>query len=379
MKKVFFTMVAVGILFVFVSSISAFEQTFKKPTTIKEYLALKKWSKAALYNPNRPKLIDTTKYKKKPPYKIAYANCSLHNSFGVFSVAEFKARGEYYKRKGLVSEVWVTDAQTKVNKQISDVEDLVTKGVDLLTIRPQTMGGLDPIITRLHKQGLPVICISRRIKSDNFTSFLTAGLRTEARQQAVWMAQYLKGKGNIVIIGGVPGAGPDVIRRETFYDTLKYYPGIKVLDDQPGFWQPAKGKEVMAAMIQSYGDKIDGVLMDSGLQAAGAVEALVEAGMKVPVTGDFVNGYLKRVWKYKFPAVAVSFPPSLAGEAVDVAMKILQGIPVPFHYQTQSITITTVDTPDVWSELPWENCVQMDKSDEFWCHNMLTEEQLPYK
>ena len=34
----------------------------------------------------------------------------------------------------------------------------------------------------------------------------------------------------------------------------------------------------MAALIQKYGDKIDGVWADAGLQASGAIEAYVAAG-----------------------------------------------------------------------------------------------------
>ena len=350
----------------------------KSQETVGEYLQMHEWSKAALHSPVLPRMVDTSKYKKKPPYVIAHANVAVTNSWGVFSAAEFKARAEKYKAKGLISKYYLTDAQNKPEKQISDIQDLVAKGVDVLTLRACTEAAIDPIVTRLHKQGIPIICVSRAVKSDNYTSFLTASLFTMGRTQAVWMAQYLKGKGNIVIIGGVPGAGPAVDRIAAQKEALSHYPGIKVLDVQYGYWQAGKGKQVMAALIQSYGGKIDGVLMDSGLQGSGALEALHEAGIKVPVTGDFCNGFFKRVQKWGYDACAVSFPPSLAGDAVDVAIQIMQGIPVPFNNIRQNCVSTTVDTKDVKADLPWAKVCRMDKSDDFWCHNSLKEEEMPY-
>jgi len=350
----------------------------KSQETVRDYLAMHEWSKAALYSPVLPLMVDTSKYKKAPPYVVAHANAAVSNSWGVFSAAEFKARCEKYKAEGLISKYYLTDAQNKPEKQIADIQDLVAKGVDVLTLRACTEAALDPVVTRLHKQGLPIITVSRSIKSDNYTSFLTASLYTMGRTQGVWMAQYLKGKGNIVIIGGVPGAGPCIDRIEAQKEALSHYPGIKILDIQYGYWQAAKGKQVMAALIQSYGDKIDGVLMDSGLQGSGALEALHEAGIKVPVTGDFCNGFFKRVKQWGYDACAVSFPPSLAGDAVDVAIQIMQGIPVPHHNIRQNCVSTTVDTMDVKADLPWDKVVRMDKSDDFWCHNSLKEEEMPY-
>jgi ribose transport system substrate-binding protein len=365
------------IVFIVGTVVGINSKTVWSQNAVQEYKSQHEWSKAALYDPGKTKMVDTTKYKKKPPYNIAYANVANTNSFGVFTAAEFKARAEKYKAQGLINNIYITDAQNKPDKQISDIQDLVSKGIDLLVVRAATEAALDPIITKLHKEGLPIICISRRVLSDNFTSFLTAGLMPEGRIQAVWLAQYLKGKGNIVIVSGVPGAGPAVDRLAAAQEALSRYPGIKVLDTQYGYWQPGKGKQVMAAMIQAYGDKINGVLCDSGLQGQGALEALHEANMKVPITGDEVNGFLKRVQMWDYPACAVTFPPSLGADAVDYAVKILQGLPVPFEANTLSPVTTTVDTADVKADIPWSKFVRMDKSDDFWPFTDLQEDQLP--
>jgi len=322
------------------------------------------WSRSALWNPDYAKLIDTSKYKKDPPYRLAYANVSVSNSYGVLTQLEFKARCDTYG--DMIKEYFVTDAQDRPEKQISDIEDLVTKGIDLIIVRAATEAALDPVITRLHKQGYPIICFARRVKSDNFVSFVTQSLKAEGRMQAIWLCEMLKGKGNIVILPGKVGSGSTEERKRAYYDTLQYYPGIKVLDEQYTQYSSAVAKKVMATMIQKFGDKIDGVLTDTGLQGRGAIEALHEAGLKIPITADMVNGYMKRVKNWGYPALATSYSPALGGDSVDAAMKILQGIPVPFEYEMPRVVATTVDTMTVKGEVPWDAHTFMDKGDDLY-------------
>ena len=184
--------------------------------------------------------------------------------------------------------------------------------------------------------------------------------------QAVWLCEMLKGKGNIVILPGKAGSGSTEQRKRAYYDTLQYYPGIKVLDEQYTQYSPAVAKKVMAAMIQKFGNKIHGVLTDTGLQGRGAIEALHEAKMKIPITGDFVNGFMKRVQQWGYQAVAVSYSPALAGDSVDAAIKVLQGNPVPFEYEMPRLVATTVDTQTIKGGVSWKSRTFMDKGDDYW-------------
>ena len=117
---------------------------------------------------------------------------------------------------------------------------------------------------------------------------------------------------------------------------------------------------------ERFGDKIDGVLTDTGLQGRGAIEALHEAKMKIPITGDFVNGFMKRVQMWGYESIAVSYSPALAGDSVDVAVKILQGTSVPFEYEMPRLIATTTDTMTVKKDIPWNVRSFMDKGDDYW-------------
>jgi ribose transport system substrate-binding protein len=337
--------------------------------------AEREWARSALWDPNKAKMVDTSRFKKKGPWTIAYSNCAVSNSFGIFTALQIRAEAEKYPN--LIKKVLITDAQDKPDKQIADMEDLVTKGADLIIIRAATEAALDPIVTRFHKEGIPVICMGRRVKSDNFVSFSTSSNYTEGRMQAVWLAQMLKGKGNVVMLSGMAGAGSSEERKRGAYEAFAHYPEIKVLDQQYTKYSASEGKRIMQAMIQSFGKQIDGVWCDCGLQAQGAIEALHEAGMKVPLTGDHVNGFMTRVVKYKYEAMGISFPASMAASAVKLGIKILKGEPVPFIFEEPRVVSTTVDTADVRSDGPWEDYALFDKSDDWWVANTLPEKWWP--
>jgi len=359
------------ILFLFVSFV--FFATLISSAAMAEEQRL--WARENLWNPNEIDWVDTSKCKKDPPYTFGFSNAGLTNPWTV--LMQRQAEWEASKHPELIKKMIVTDAQGKADKQINDVEDLYAKGIDILLTRAVTESGLDPIITRLYKQGLPVITISKGIKSDNYSCFVAPSNIAYGRIQGVWLAQMLNGKGNILILAGWAGAGSVVDRYKGHKEALSQYPGIKVLDRQYTQYSTSKGKEIMQAMIQSYGDKIDGVLCDSGMQAAGAVEAMHEAGMKVPITGDPLNAFLCRVQKWGFPAVSVGYPVSMGSDAVKLGLNILQGIPVPFNFNPPRLILTTHDTADVRTDVPWSSVANPKLGDSWYLPYTLPEEWLP--
>jgi len=50
----------------------------------------REWSRSVLWLPAEQEMVDSSKYKKKPPYTIAYANCSLSNTWAVASLQSMK-------------------------------------------------------------------------------------------------------------------------------------------------------------------------------------------------------------------------------------------------------------------------------------------------
>ena len=151
--------------------------------------------------------------------------------------------------KDKIKQLLITDANDDPAKQVADVQDLLQRGIDLLIVSAATAQALDPIVTQAMKKGVPVVLVDRRVTSENYVTFVTASDRVAGRTMAQWMAEKLGGKGNIVMIAGLAGASVAEQRIAAAKQIFSEYPEIKIFDLQYTDWSPAKGKQVMAAMI----------------------------------------------------------------------------------------------------------------------------------
>lgn len=291
-----------------------------------------------LWNPGPIQFTETSKFKKNGPWTIAVSNASISNVWAVGWLHSLQYIAA--KHKDAIKQLLVTDANDDANKQVADIQDLLQRKPDLLIVRPATAQALDPAVSRAMKSGVPVILSDRSITSENYISLVNADDWSVGRISAQWIAETLKGKGNIIMIAGIAGASPAENRIKAAHEVFDTYPDIKILDLQYTDWSPAKGKTVVAALIQKYGKKIDAVWSDHGLEGSGAIEAFVDAGYKdgeiPPITCGDLNGCLTLAVKHKVPLMNIDYPPAMGGVSLEVALSVLQGIPVPKHYLISS-------------------------------------------
>ena len=322
-----------------------------------------------LWNPGFNEMVDTAKFKKEGPYTIGFANASQGDLWLV--AFTHGVQWEVSQNKGMVKKFIMTDANGNASKQISDIQDLVNQKIDILIVNPAAADPLDPVLQRVMKQGIPVITVARRPKSDSsYVSFVTASDQALARLNATWLAETLGGKGNIVLLPGLAGASPAEMRLKAAKEVFSQYPNLKILDTQYTGWSPATGKTVTAAMIQKFGNTINGVWADSGLQGSGAVEAFLGAGVAgkdvPPITGGDLNRMYKLAAQHGFPYVGIDYTPSIGIRAVDIALAVLQGKGVP---KTETVNFQIVvseghETTSVKADVKLKDYVRMDGPDD---------------
>ncbi|MBN9269949.1 MAG: ABC transporter substrate-binding protein, partial [Mesorhizobium sp.] len=249
-----------------------------------------------LYNPNTDVCFkDTTQYKKEGPYTIGFSNAGLGDSWRVVMLHSLEASAA--KHKDQIKKLIITDAGHDDAKQVADIQDLISRGVDLLIVSANTQQALDPAVSQAMAAGIPVVMVDRRVASDNFVTFVTASDAMMGRLFAQWIVEKLHGKGNVVMLAGQAGSSPSENREKPAREVFAQYPGIKVLETVYSDCSPVKGKQVMQAMIAKYGKQIDAVWSAHGLQTPGSIEAFIEAGYKdgeiPPHTTSDVNGPLQ--------------------------------------------------------------------------------------
>jgi ribose transport system substrate-binding protein len=323
-----------------------------------------------IWNPGFNALADTSAYKKDGPYTIGFSNASQADGWLVTFMHGVQWAAE--KNAAKLKRFIITDANSDPTKQVSDIQDLLNQGIDLLLVNPATADALDPVLGRAMKDGIPVVTAARRVNTDdNFVSFVTASDTALARLSATWIAEKLGGKGRLVLLPGLAGASPAEMRLQAAKEVFGQFPGIEIIDTQYTGWSPANGKSIMAAIVQREGKNISGVWADSGLQGSGSVEAFLNAGFAgkdiPPHTGGDLNAMYKLAMKNGFPFCGIDYTPSIGIAAVNLAMDVMAGAAVPKRLDVnfQIVLSDGAETKSIKADVPLKDYVAMDKPDEF--------------
>lgn len=268
--------------------------------------------------------------------KPIYKDCGPNNDYVIgFSQANFK---EPYREhvnhelERLVKnypkfKLTIADGQASVNTQVSQVENFVTKQVDLLMISPFESAPLTPVVTSVYKKGIPVIELDRKTVGDDYTAFVGGDNREIAKAAGQYAAKtLLPDGGEAAILEGLPSSSPAIERLEGFKEGIAENPKIKLVAVQPVDWQEDKAVTVFGAMLQAHPD-IKLVYTSNDLAAAGAYIAAKQAGKAgdIKIIGtDGLPGPSGGIRSVADGEWAATFTyPTGAAQALELAKKIL--------------------------------------------------------
>jgi ribose transport system substrate-binding protein len=186
------------------------------------------------------------------------------------------------KKMGIEADV--LSADDKLEKQISDVEDLVQKKIDVLLINA-TQAGATAVIEKAAKAGIKVVTLQRQIPSPLVSSHIGTDNVVIGKLGAQWIADKLGGKGNVVVLEGIPGAASSEDRKKGAAEVFPKFPGIKVVAQQTAEYDRAKALHVMENILQAQ-PNIDAVYCFNDEMAMGALSAVKAANR----TGIMITG-----------------------------------------------------------------------------------------
>ena len=119
-------------------------------------------------------------------------------------------------------------------------------------------------------------------------------------------------------------------------------PGITIVASQPANWERDQGFNVFQNMLQAHAD-IDTVFAASDLMALGAIEAIAAAGKtgKIRVIGfDALDDAKKAIAAGTMEASVAQFPAEMGRVAVESAVKVIRGEPVPAETKVKLEMVT---------------------------------------
>jgi len=283
-----------------------------------------------------PSWVDTTKYKKSGPWHVCFSNASLTNPWRTTGFTTMKAEAKLHPEIGSFTAV---DAGGQDDKQISDIQDLLTQNCSILIVSPNTTGPLTTIVKQACGK-IPVIDFDRGVNTDcPVTHVHPIGGFLFGADGANFLVQHVKKGGKILALRILPGV--DVLeQRWAAAQHIFKQAGLNVVGVQFTNDDPAKTKQIVNDYIQRYGT-IDGVWLDAGDTSAAAGEAFQDAGMDVPpLTGEDNNAFLEAWQKGHWTAVGSTYPVYQWRTAIIAAFDILSGQRVPKEWVLPQSKIT---------------------------------------
>jgi len=272
-------------------------------------------------------MIDTAAFKKEPPWTVARAGSGDVNAWMVLFSHCFEY-GIQEKYKDLFKDYYVTGAAFDPSKQIGDLEDLLTKEIDLLFVDPISAAALVAPIEKAMDMGIPVILASTRVYSDKYVSWVTTDNVDMYFKYGDWVGQQLNGEGNVLIMLGAPGSSYAAENLEGWHEAQAKYPGLNEVGVAYAFWSATEAKKQAEAYIASV-PQIDAVI-SGGLMGLGVVDAFLDADKPIPLMcADDWYGWLRRAKELGIKFFGLSGGCEMSIAAVDLAVKTLSGEPVP--------------------------------------------------
>ena len=231
----------------------------------------------------------------------------------------------------LGAEVIVNVADSNDDRQLKQVDDMLTKGINVLIIAPHNGQVAAAAVEKAKKQGVKVVSYDRMIQSDEVDVFVSHLHSTAGQMQAEYALQHAP-KGNYILIYGAPTDNNALLMKASQGETLKAAierGDIKIVADQHAIeWSPEAALKIAENALTQNQNKIVAMICSNDGTAGGAIQALKAQGLlgKVVVTGmDAQIDALQRIAQGEQSMTVYKPIQPLAYAAVEAAVKLAKG------------------------------------------------------
>lgn len=195
----------------------------------------------------------------------------------------------YAKDKGF--ELNAQIANNDANKQMSQCENLINQGVDVLIVQSLDAEAAGPIVESAHDAGIKVIAYDRFIMNSDLDYYVTFDSYKVGQVEAEFVVKEAP-KGNYIWLKGAPEDNNAHLVAEGQKNILQPYidsGDIKIVTEQwcKG-WDPNEALKHTENGLTLAKNDVQGVIASNDGTAGAAVEALAAQGMagKVPICGQ---------------------------------------------------------------------------------------------
>lgn len=235
------------------------------------------------------------------------------------------------KAESLGAKVYVQSSNSNEQTQISQIENMITRGVDVLVIIPYNGDVLSNVIREAKMDGIKVLAYDRLINNADIDFYLSFDNEKVGELQAKAMIE-AKPKGNYFLMGGAPTDNNAKLFRKGQMNILqpKIDSGdIKIVGDQwVDGWLAENALKIMENGLTANDNHIDVVVASNDSTAGGAIQALEAQGLsgKVAISGQDADlAAMRRIIAGSQTMTVYKPITALANRAAEISIQLAQG------------------------------------------------------
>ena len=260
-------------------------------------------------------------------------------------------------------------AGPNAQRQIQQINAMVQQGAQAIVVYPISPTALNNAVKNACDKGVMIIAYDGAI-SEPCAYNVTIDQEEAGRVTAEWLAKKLNGKGNIIVMTGVPGTSVDTLRTKAAKEVFAKYPDIKIVGEAVGMWSQAVARTELSKILGDPQLGSDRRSLDAGrllhrqhdadrspvrsLTSSNPARAkgLTAAAYRCFLPAQRSKAPTAHICQWVRPGISYASPPYSGGYALKLAVEKLGGKDIP-KLITLPLPIVTNDTVKYCKEGTW--------------------------
>ncbi|HEV7286770.1 MAG TPA: substrate-binding domain-containing protein [Kaistia sp.] len=263
--------------------------------------------------------------------KVGLTMPSLNAPYFAAQVAAVEAAA---KEKGC--EITTADSQSDFSKQISDIEDMVAKGVQILIVNPRDQEALVATVDAASKAGVKVVVMDSTLNPKaNVITQVRSSSDENGRLVGDWIAKKMKGTPiKMLLLSGNQGNPGGLERRMGVVKGIvegqlvnEGAVNLQILGQGWGDWATDGGLKAAEDLLQAHPDA-NLIVGENDSMVLGAAQAVKAAGLKdilLTAAADGQREALEMIKDGTYGATGLNDPDLVGRTAFDIGYKAFKG------------------------------------------------------